>query len=66
MGKRTKGEFTMFSKDEVVDFVYLMLESEDFETLLERFDLTPDEVFIQLFYDGLIDEELISEMMGRG
>jgi hypothetical protein len=44
----------------------LMLEDEDFETLLERFDLTPEEVFVRMLEVGMIDEELLNELMRTG
>jgi len=45
-------------------FLNLLLEEEDFTSILERFDLTPEEVFEYLFLNGLIDPETLSEMMG--
>lgn len=48
----------------IKDFVELMLESEDFETLLERFNLTPNEVFIILYEEGHIDDDLLTRMSG--
>lgn len=50
------------SKEHLIDFLYLMLEYEDFETFLERFDLTPDEVFIHLLECALIDENDVMEL----
>lgn len=41
---------------------FVRTEMEDgvtFEEILEIFDLTPEEVFIKLFKDGLIDEEVL-------
>lgn len=37
------------------------LETELFEDILERFDLTPQEVFQILFDQGLIDSELMND-----
>lgn len=53
-------------KESITEFVYNMLEDEDFEDFLERFNLTPSEVFLILLSGGHIDEELLSEMMGYG
>lgn len=49
---------------QLYDFVELMLEEESFEELLERFDLTPAEVFEQLFSSGKIDPVLVCELGG--
>lgn len=48
--------------DLVNDFVSKWLEDDYFENLLEKFDLTPEEVFILLFKQGLIDENKIEEL----
>lgn len=53
------------SDDEIIDFVDMMLEDESFEELLERFDVTPQEAFVNLFTNGLIDYRLLKELMGR-
>jgi len=47
------------------EFLYMMLESEDFETFLERFDITPDQAFNVLINAGLVDEELLETLMGE-
>ena len=52
-------------KGEIIDFVDMMLEGEDFETFLERFDLGPAEVFLNLIQEGLVDEELLKELMRK-
>ncbi|MCB1712647.1 MAG: hypothetical protein KDH96_09305 [Candidatus Riesia sp.] len=46
-------------KEEIYNFVATMLETETFEDLLERFDLTPEEVFMLCFESGLVDEEVL-------
>lgn len=51
--------------DDEVDFLYDMLEEEDFEDFLERFDLTPDEVFESLISSGLIDIGLLHSLMRK-
>lgn len=54
----------MVNEEPIKDFIYMMLESEDLETFLERFDLTPDEVFLKMCQEGLVDLELLKDMMG--
>lgn len=51
-------------EDEVKDFVNMMLEDESFDDFLERFNISPDEVFFILVESGHVDEELVKEMMG--
>lgn len=41
------------------DFIALALTEQSFEDILERFDLTPAEVFITLYNLGLIDDEIL-------
>lgn len=41
------------------------LEENDFEDLLEEFDLTPTDVMLELFQSGRIDEELLNTLMGE-
>lgn len=43
----------------IEDFVSLVLEELTFEDLLEKFDLTPQEVFTILYENGHIDEEIL-------
>lgn len=50
-------------KDEIETFVKGMLENESLEELFERFDLTPEQVFLNQFEAGLIDEEVMKELM---
>lgn len=45
--------------EELEEWLDIMLENESFEDILERFNLTPQEVFERLYYQGLIDEDLI-------
>ena len=47
------------TKNELEDFVTDQLKESSFEQILEIFDLTPQEVFILLFDDGLIDEDIV-------
>jgi hypothetical protein len=51
--------------DDIVDFVDMMLEDETFEDFLERFNLTPQEVFIFLVDEGMVDTRILKELMGR-
>jgi hypothetical protein len=46
-------------KNKIEDFITLALESEHFEDLLEKFDLTPQEVFTILYDNGHIDEDVL-------
>ena len=46
-------------KATIVDIVALWLKERSFEELLEQFDLTPEEVFVELYENGLIDEEIL-------
>ncbi|MCB0370652.1 MAG: hypothetical protein KDD45_14815 [Bdellovibrionales bacterium] len=45
-------------------FVDTFLEDGDFESLLEQFDLTPQDVFEHLFEHGMIDIELLFDLSG--
>lgn len=40
------------------------LDTTPIETILEQFDVTPHEAFEVLISSGLIDEELLKEMLG--
>lgn len=51
---------------ETEDWVTLMLEDETFEELLERFNISVHEAFETLISAGLVDEELLKEMVGMG
>lgn len=52
------------AKREVENFLELMLEDESFEDFLERFNLTPTEVFSLLLEEGHVDIEDLKELMG--
>jgi hypothetical protein len=43
----------------IEDFITLALEDNTFEDILEKFDLTPQEVFTILYEGGFIDEEVL-------
>jgi hypothetical protein len=49
-------------KNKIEDFITLALESEYFEDLLEKFDLTPQEVFTILYDNGHIDEDVLETL----
>lgn len=55
----------MTTKDDIIDFMEMMLEDETFEEFLERFNLTPEEVFLLLIDEGMIDIRDVKELMGR-
>ena len=52
-------------KKRIEDFMEEYLEENDFEDLLEEFDLTPTAVMLELFQSGRIDEELLNTLMGE-
>lgn len=55
----------MMNDDVLEDFVDLYLEDNDFEDLLEYFDIDVYEAFAVLFENGLVDEELMERYIGR-
>lgn len=46
-------------KNELEDFVALELEERSFEDVLADYDLSPHEVFVLLYNNGLIDDEIL-------
>lgn len=50
-------------KDQISNLLKMTLEDESFEEFLERFDLTPDEVFVHLFESGLIDSDVFESFV---
>jgi 3-oxoacyl-[acyl-carrier-protein] synthase III len=54
-----KLERTTMNKRELEDFVTLELQEKSFEDVLESFDLTPQEVFVLLYNNGMIDDEIL-------
>ena len=46
-------------KTDLEDYVAYELENKSLEELLEIYDLSPFEVFWNLYQNGLIDEELL-------
>lgn len=51
-------------RQELEDFVRTEIEDGVlFEEILERFDLTPEEVFVFLFLNGQIDEEVLENYL---
>lgn len=53
------------NEDMIIDFLDMMLEDETFDEFLERFDLSPQEVFLFLVSEGMIDIRDLKELMGR-
>lgn len=47
------------TKEQIYLYVEDRLEDVDFETILEDYDLTPQEVFYHLYTCGQIDDTLI-------
>lgn len=47
------------------DYISRELEERSFEDILEDYDLTPEEAFINLFTNGLIDPELLEHRAGQ-
>ncbi len=47
------------------EFVDLYLEDNDFEDLLEYFDIDVYEAFETLFESGLVDEDVMDKYIGR-
>lgn len=51
-------------KAELEDFIRTEIEDGvQFEDILERFDLTPEAVFVHLFLSGMIDEEVLENYL---
>lgn len=48
------------------EFVFEQLEDMDFETLMEEFDVTLDQIFINAYYGGFIDPEIIKNLKKSG
>lgn len=48
---------------EIENWIYLMLEDESLEDLLERFNIDPVTVFEVLLESGHIDEDLLEDMV---
>lgn len=50
-------------KNQINTVVSMALEDESFEDYLERFDLTPQEVFLVLYENGHIDTEAFEDFL---
>jgi hypothetical protein len=51
-------------KTELEDFIRTEIEDGvSFEEILERFDLTPEAVFVHLFLSGLVDEDVLNNYL---
>jgi hypothetical protein len=47
------------TKNDLEDFLALELEERSFEDILADYDLSPSEVFVLLYDNGLIDDEIL-------
>lgn len=54
---------TTKQKNEISNLVSMTLEDETFSDFLERFDLTPEEVFTHLYESGLIDPDKFEDFV---
>jgi len=52
-------------ENQIEDVLNYHLEDYSFEEFLEMVDLTPYEVFINAFNNGLVDEELFFEALSN-
>lgn len=52
----------MFTLKEIEKKTNDFLSQGSLEELLEKFDLTPTEVFMRLYQDGLIDDDILEEL----
>ncbi len=46
-------------QDKIEDYITLALEEASFEDILERYDLSPQDVFTMLYEAGMIEEETL-------
>lgn len=53
-------------KNQIGTVLKMTLEDESLEDFLERFDLTPEEVFLHLYESGLIDPERFESFLLNG
>lgn len=54
---------TTTQKNEIGIVLKMALEDESFEDFLERFDLTPEEVFLHLYESGLVDPDTFESFL---
>lgn len=50
-------------KYKIMGIVSMALEDEDFGSFLQRFDITPEEAFLYLYEEGLVDPETFEEFL---
>jgi hypothetical protein len=50
-------------KNKIARVVSMALEDEDFGTFLERFDITPEDAFLHLYEEGLVDPETFEDFL---
>jgi len=61
----TRG-FTDVFDSKLEDFLDYHLEDISFEDFIENFDMTPKEVFLNMYYTGLIDDEDLKRVGFQG
>lgn len=59
-------QFTDQYDRKLEDFLEMMLEDYSFEEFIEMFDMTANEVFLNMFYSGLIDERDLKNVGFQG
>ena len=50
-------------KNKIARVVSMALEDEDFGAFLERFDITPEDAFLHLYEEGLVDPQLFEDFV---
>lgn len=50
-------------KNKIARVVSMALEDESFSEFLERFDITPEDAFLHLYEEGLIDPMTFEEFL---
>jgi predicted DNA-binding protein YlxM (UPF0122 family) len=48
---------------ELEDFVESYLDDYSFEELLEEFNMSPSDVFKELYFSGFIDQDLLENLL---
>lgn len=50
-------------KNKIAQVVAMALEDESFTEFLERFDISPEDAFLHLYEEGLVDPELFEDFV---
>lgn len=50
-------------RNKIARVVSMALEDEDFGAFLERFDITPEDAFLHLYEEGLVDPEQFKDFL---